>query len=907
MTPSRKAPGAEPQPAVLVTARLVGRERSAKLLLIERFSLSGLQTRPEDSLTLPAPDPDRPPVSQTTRIESFFTNVAESRGYWYSDIKGLPPNKEWNTAWKFLENSDLVELRQLLTILFPTLTARTVTGLSRAFKLEDIPEEAAQLTRLIEIAESKAHSLSRGQLRQLKKRAALLKNPLSEWAESLQPSATSTDFDLDPTYFSDLDRYSALTNGEAPAPEHASDVLSDAELGTRLIDGFELRKGQARYAAAVSNALRTGQFLLAEAATGTGKSIGYLLPTIAATYANESRAVIVTRTKPLQGQLFLNDLRKLHKLLPPGFKVALLKGLANYLCLLRYKSFQSDPEIEANPDAVAALMALQIWQEETASGDLSEVELLSRVEAESVTAQVTIDERGCLGQGCPYYKECYAFRARRRAQKSDLVITNYALLLSDLVSGSRILGRFEFAVLDEAHRFEDEATRAFSLQLSPAYMARLLALHAGPKNETLLLELTARKDSEDRISEISDLASDLESVVADLARETAERLRRQHHSQGGRIRFQPGDPVHDYLSRCWDQYEDRFRALRRHINDLLPELSSQTESEQRAESAEARRRLTQLAESIDTLKALAEEDGSRLVMWGIFTASGNPVLTGAPLDVGKLLGERFYPSYRSVVFTSATLDSEDDFEWTSRRLGLHENPDIQVARLKQASPFPLSEQLKVSVAAFLPPPNVNDYPRRLAELLLRLRQSVRVSTLVLCTSHQMIVDLETCLLQQGTFPGELLIQKPDLSVPRLLARFRSTPGATLIGTESFWEGVDLPDDTLRLLVLTRLPFPVPDDPLEQVKSEHAEKLGLSPFMNVSLPTAVLKFRQALGRVIRSASDWGVVLVSDSRMSRKRYGAIFHEAAGVPVDTFEHPSLLCRETADWLHTMAGGGR
>jgi ATP-dependent DNA helicase DinG len=876
------------------------------MLLFERFVLRGGTPHAEESLPLPEPDISRPLATQRSRIESFFLNLAGTAGFHYSDIRALPKIKEWQTAWKYFEKSDLLDLRLLLSIFFPTLSAESLPDLARAFRLSNDLDDAASLGALTEIVESKARGLARGQLRLLKKQAAGLTSPLSSWINALKPSATATEFDTDSTCFTNLDRYNALTDGRTLTPEAATDLLADPELGAKSIDGFELRKGQSRYATAVRRALMSDSVLLAEAATGTGKSIGYLLPTVAVAQATESRAVLVTRTKSLQGQLFTSDLRMIRKLLPPGFKVALLKGIANYLCLLRYKSLPGEGQFDADEATAATRMALIIWEKETTSGDLSEVTLLSSSAADSLATELAVDERGCLGQNCPYYRECYAFRARRRAQQSDLVITNYALLLADLGSNSHILGRFAYAVLDEAHRFEGEAIRAFSVQISPAWLTRLLSYHAADKTIQLLRLLT-RGDEDDLLAELADLTDKLEPFVALFAEKLGSALQSRPGSQRERIRFQPGDEVSLLIRDLWQAYEQEFKALRKLIERLLPEFGSPEESELRAEAAETRRRASQLAEAIGALRALAEEDGSKLVMWGSSTSAGNAVLTGAPLHVGKLLADRFYPNYRSLILTSATLDSEDEFAWIGDRLGLSDNEDLTVARLKQTSPFPLSEQLKVSVAAFLPAPNSADYPRRLAELLVRLRQAIRMSTLVLCTSHQMIGDLEKALKQAGVMPGQLLVQKARTPAARLLDRFRSSPGAMLIGTESFWEGVDLPDDTLRLLVLTRLPFPVPDDPLEQVKGEQAEAKGLNPFVTVSLPTAVLKYRQALGRVIRSASDWGAVVVTDSRMSRKRYGAIFHDATGVEVDTYENPSLLCRDISEWLYQLVGDGR
>jgi Rad3-related DNA helicase len=301
---------------------------------------------------------------------------------------------------------------------------------------------------------------------------------------------------------------------------------------------------------------------------------------------------------------------------------------------------------------------------------------------------------------------------------------------------------------------------------------------------------------------------------------------------------------------------------------------------------------------------MAQPDNANAVMWGRATAYDEVWLTTAPVNVGAVLAERFYPRYRSVILTSATLDSEDDFLWIRSRLGLTADTGVGARHLKLPSPFPLSEQLNVTVAAYLPPPGSEWYVGRLAQLIACLRKSIRMSTLVLCTSYAMIDGLKKALGRERNLPGEMLFQMPDSSAPALLSRFRQEKNALLIGTESFWEGIDLPGDSLRLLILTRLPFPVPDDPLELARAELAEARGLSPFMTVSLPAAVLKFRQAIGRVIRNRSDWGAVVITDSRMCRKNYGRLFYSAAGVPVHTSEHESTLCRDVTNWLYRFTG---
>jgi ATP-dependent DNA helicase DinG len=513
---------------------------------------------------------------------------------------------------------------------------------------------------------------------------------------------------------------------------------------------------------------------------------------------------------------------------------------------------------------------------------------------------VTLDEVSCLGPRCTYYKDCYAFRARKQAAKAGLVITNYALLLADLQLGKSIMGRFGSAVLDEAHRLESEAVRAFTARLPLAQFARFLEQVGGQRPKIAAIDklwkslsaLTAPATAQEFCHELS---SDLSSAT--------ERIRSllTGDSRGGkeRIRFLFGDPVHQVLTELWYHHGDSYRILENWLLETVASLVASGDAGNEPQLVELKRRLTRLSGYIKLLKLLGSTDEPEAVMWGDVSTAGETTLTVAPADVGGLLAKQLFNDFQAVVLTSATLDSADDFSWISRQLGLTAEHDFEPRRLKLGSPFPLSEQLLISLAQFLPPPDSDRYPLRLAQLLVKLRRRLQVSTLVLCTSYRMIEALKSSLEQQERIPGRLLVQSPGKSPERLLTQFRQNDRAMLIGTESFWEGVDLPDDFLRLLVLTRLPFPVPDDPLQLAKSERALARGENPFTTVSLPTAILKYRQALGRVIRGLSDWGAVVITDSRMARKRYGSLFCSAAAAEVHTQPYESLLIKSVSDWL--------
>jgi ATP-dependent DNA helicase DinG len=270
----------------------------------------------------------------------------------------------------------------------------------------------------------------------------------------------------------------------------------------------------------------------------------------------------------------------------------------------------------------------------------------------------------------------------------------------------------------------------------------------------------------------------------------------------------------------------------------------------------------------------------------------------APVEVGALLHDKLYPRYHSLFFTSATLDSEDNFAWIKARLGLTAESEIEAQQFKLPSPFPLKEQLKLLLARFLPPPNHPEYVKRLGKLLSRIVKQNPLPTLVLCTSYRMVEDIAG-IMAKAVDRASLLVQRSDIPAQTLLNRFRRQKRGVLIGTESFWEGIDLPGELLRLLILTRMPFAVPDDPLEQARQEKATQAGESAFMTVSIPAAVLKYRQGIGRMIRSASDWGAVIVTDSRMGRKRYGQIFLAASPVEVDICDQEVELSKAVEIWF--------
>lgn len=872
---------------------------TARILSLELFEIGSDTLRPVDALVIP--EETELPVS-SAKIDKFFLSLQGTSGLKFLNRDLYSQSREWQKTDAYLGNAPLIDLAFLLRLFFPTLTARSLPEYEDAFELPKGVSPAEALTRLFEILNQRARELPGGAMRALKTIFRGLTPEYGVWINQLPRTKPDFAYVVNSEYLNTLDRFENLTSGSRLSTDDILLLFSETGKMNQHIDGYEMRKGQAKYAQAVLKSIQQHAIVLLEAATGTGKSLGYLLPLIASCAESENRAVIVTRTKSLQEQLFRSDLRKIRSLIPDGFRVSLLKGLGNYLCLLKYKLFLSDLSEHMGRIPAEYMAALVVWEHSTESGDLTETAIFDQPDSEDLLPKITLEEGSCLGKECPYYNDCYAFRARKSAARSSIVITNYALMFSDLVSGGDILGRFSHAVFDEAHRLEHEAINSFSEVLPMQAFTRSLERFAEEKTLSIVKQALESADSPEMMVGLENLLSRLHSRVSITTESLRQILRRSERSQQDRVRFRSNEPIHDILCDLWVTERDYLAQVRETMSQIQQGLTPKSEEDKVEGLTQLRRQTTAMGRFINTLEHISAVAAESEVMWAHRHDSGEVWITVAPLNVGDLLAHRLYSKFDSIVFTSATLDSEDEFEWTSSRLGFGADSEHTAYKVKIRSPFPLEEQLRIGLARYLPSPTEQGYVAKLGSLILRFRTSARLPTLVLCTSYRMVEDLAKLLNESPGKAGEVLYQTPDNLPQTLLNRFRLARNAILIGTESFWEGIDLPDELLRLLFITRLPFAVPDDPLELARQEQAEKKGENAFMTISLPQAVLKYRQGVGRMIRSASDWGAVIITDSRMGRKNYGRILFAASPVQVSIYDNESQLVNETSLWLKSQ-----
>jgi ATP-dependent DNA helicase DinG len=599
---------------------------------------------------------------------------------------------------------------------------------------------------------------------------------------------------------------------------------ADGPLAERL-PAFRPRSGQLELAETIDRCLAGGQDLVAEAATGTGKTLAYLLPVL----LRGERTIISTGTLNLQDQLFRRDLPMALEALGVERRTALLKGRGNYLCLHRLERHLAEAELF---DEVAdELRTVQRWSRQTQGGEISEVDSISS--QSRVWPLVTSTQDNCLGSECPFLSDCHLVQARRRAQEADVVVVNHHLLFADMAlkqtGFGEVLPGAETVVIDEAHQVPDTAMRFFSRGLS-AWQVRELA--------------------RDTLAACAGSAGSLKFL-----REPTESLRaalEQAMSACADL------PPRGEFSGLRNQL-DELHALARALNGLARALDP---------LAERTRDLTNCSERAAVLHDglhdfLVGRDG--YVRW-FSSRNGRFQLNLTPLDVAAPLTELRERVPATWVMTSATLAVNGRFEHFTRRLGLDSAEELVVE-----SPFDYPAQTRLWIPDQLPEPRDPSHTEALLEQVLPLLRAAGGRAFLLFTSHRALQRAANWLRSHSDF--KLLIQE---DAPRhvLLERFRTSPNSLLLGAASFWEGVDVPGRALSVVVIDKLPFAAPDDPVLEATLKAVREAGENPFTTVQLPQAVLALKQGAGRLIRQSDDFGVLVLGDPRILQKPYGRIF---------------------------------
>jgi len=618
---------------------------------------------------------------------------------------------------------------------------------------------------------------------------------------------------------------------------------------------YEERPQQVRMAQSVAASLKAGRHLLVEAGTGVGKSFAYLVPLIEQAAGKSAKAVISTHTLALQDQLIGKDLPFLSGILPAEFSVVVAKGRSNYLCLRRLRTSLADENalFEFKTD-IEELKKISQWADETADGTIQSLSFTPRGE---VWSRVSAEAGNCMGPQCPYQGKCHFQTARRRLQNANIIIANHALVFSDLGlrrEGASLLPDYSTLVLDEAHEVESVAADHLGIRVTAGGVRHVLGTLAGRGGNGLLKAANATGDAYDATERAKSAAERLFAQVGYWADTDAPKNLRVRR---------PGivtEELSDELARLAREIDKLAEGLDR------PELKTELAA-----------RAGQCAMAAQSVRAFLEQSLEDQVYWVDRTKDGRRMdLRSAPIRVGEMLHELLWDEVRSVVLTSATLTigRDSSFSYLRDRLGL---PDADEEVL--GSPFDYTRQAKIYLPQRMPDPRSGEgFEEAVAREVKRAVFRTDGRAFVLFTSYRMmdqVFDLVRGDIEERGY--RLLRQGGGMPRTRLLKAFREDVTSILFGTNSFWQGVDVPGDSLSHVVITKLPFDVPDRPLVQARTEEIERGGGNSFMEYSLPRAILRLKQGFGRLIRSSEDTGAVTLLDPRIVTKRYGRMFLES------------------------------
>lgn len=615
-------------------------------------------------------------------------------------------------------------------------------------------------------------------------------------------------------------------------------LFSEGGLLSQHLDGYERRIEQLEMARQIAEAYSKDHIALIEAGTGIGKSLAYLAPAILWAMKHKERTVIATHTISLQEQLIKKEIPFLLKVLGVDLKAVLVKGMGNYLCLRKYAELD-----EENPE-------LENWVMRTEEGSRSGLNFFV---PSNLWDKIAAEPERCTGAKCPHYKPCFFFKARRNIHDAKLVVVNHHLLLADLTAekDQTILPEFERLILDEAHNLEEIALNSLSERVDKAQLLRLL----GHK-----IDVPSDTPSRLRVR----LGIDLPAGRNHLMLKVDEAFELLPREISGNFR------VKEALSKeitegflFLGQEMGRFAAS---LGGLFRELEPFSKMDLLAlELQVLSNRLNKTAEVID--RFFSEEGKISRLRW-IEKTAANWVLREADLDVSSYLHELIFERFSTTSLCSATMTANREFTFIRSRLGIDRSNRLVTAKIYD-SPFDYQNRVFLAVPDDMPDPTDPSFLREASGVILKAVQASQGSAFVLFTSYEMLNQCYDLLKTKID-----ILRQGDASRTSLLDKFKANEGSILFGTDSFWEGVDVPGDALRLVILVKLPFKVPDDPIVAAKGDLLKKEGKNPFMNYLLPEAAIKFKQGFGRLMRRKTDRGCILCLDKRLITKSYGKLF---------------------------------
>ncbi|MCB9451682.1 MAG: DEAD/DEAH box helicase family protein [Anaerolineaceae bacterium] len=697
------------------------------------------------------------------------------------------------------------------------------------------------------------------------------------------------------------------------APNTVTEILGDSGVMAQRLEGYEKRDQQIAMATAITEFFNTSQHAFIEAGTGTGKSIAYLIPSILWATQNRERVVISTNTINLQEQLIDKDLPKLAEILDTPFKAVVLKGRSNYLCPRRLAIARRRQPTHV--DALRTLAKILVWLLESKTGDRGEISLRGPIEQDT-WGRLSAEDEGCGIEQCKSQMDgiCPFYRARKAAESAHLIVINHALLISDAMTENQVLPRYRYLVIDEGHHLEDATTNALTFWLDEATLQRRLADLGTPQRGLLgaLLSSTQNaipaKDYQ-RLNVFIETITQASGAMRVHISGLFEALRTYfkestNHESGGeyatQIRITPQARLQNgfmHIEAQWHTLQQFFDAL----SGAMERLASALDRLQKYD-------IPDFADLVNSTITAAHylSDANRQIQAFVTDPDPNGIywlnsgqnlsylsINTAPLHVGPLVEQYLWNAKNSIIVTSATLQTNGNFNYVEERLSAQD-----VSNMDVGTPFDYKNSTLVFLPSDMPEPNDRqNYQHAVERGIIELAAALEGRVLVLFTSYAHLRQTAQAISPRLALGNITVYDQSDGSSRQaLLDGFKSTEKAVLLGTKSFWEGVDIPGEALSALVIVRLPFAVPTDPVFAARSETYE----SAFNEYTIPEAILRFRQGFGRLIRTREDRGIVAIFDRRIVSKSYGMNFLES--LPDFTTQHGPLntLPEAAREWLN-------
>lgn len=666
---------------------------------------------------------------------------------------------------------------------------------------------------------------------------------------------------------------------------------------------FEERPEQIEMLTSIIEAFNKQKFAFIEAGTGVGKSLAYLLPAIFQCVHSDTKCVISTHTITLQEQLLQKDIPFILECLNLNLEVVLVKGMGNYLCIRKLFDLLDHASIHTI-DQREELLEVEEWAKETSDGSLSDIKKMPQ---KTSWDKLNCESDACSFVKCPHYKDCFFFKARKKSKDAQLLIANHSLLLADLkaqeveASGSGILPEYDHLIIDEAHTLEDIATEALAGHISSQAILRKLndlVSEKGQSGKFQLLKNALYECSPEISSKLIDKVSiDLISEK----KQTQSLLIDAFISLGDFLNDQFSDRNNSYqkltLSPATRTHKT-FEDIKLHFIQLIEQLKcfslsilNTLESCAEMDNPKLKKRILNVL--IDT-KAIAlyfekiafllwdffhpEDEKNKIYVleWDNMKSLSAIKMMIIHLNISDVLSEKLFAPRESGVLCSATLTYDHKFDFIQKQLGFKSNAFIGETFIEKLlkSPFNYQNQVLLGIPTDIPDPRTFEYSKVIADFIKKAIAKSQGGAFVLFTSYKALdhcySQISASLLRDGLLP----LKQGDENRNILLKIFKENPNAVLFGTDTFWEGIDVPGFHLRMVILTKLPFPVPTEPIFQAKCKQMEKNGQNPFMEYSIPKAIVKFKQGFGRLIRTKQDFGTILCLDTRLITKAYGRFF---------------------------------